>query len=288
MSFRQQIKELSPPWLQDGQFERYLFNFGLGMDLLAEKLVQAEHMSMPLLCDASALPFIGGDLLIPQGASESEDDYRERLHVALPTWQTAGTPWAILRQALHTLLVLRPAARNVSSAFDLSAYPATVVNTKWDSYAVGDDFDAVQPAHSLVVPGNWDWDSTIHCRTTWAWSRFWFVLESIAPNDWCHADTVLWDATGDTWDSDNTAWDLDCDAGVIDSLWSEILLWKAENATCEALILSFDHSHFDPAQAAGGGINPDGSYGRWSKMVGAVQVATRTTISNAAYSHRIQ
>jgi len=288
MPIRDAIKPSSPMWLQDGQAERYMFNFGLSLDVLLEKVTQGIHDRMPTLCDPTALPIIGGDRLIPQGASETDDNYRLRLQAAFDAWQTAGTPWAILRQTLLNLLSLKPAARLVADRYAGGLIPATISNSKWDTYAAGADVEHAHPTHTVVAPGNWDWDSVVRCPGSYCWSRFWFILESVGGNAWCTNDSGTWGEPGDTW-GDLIAWGtLDTPSGIFDALWDSILLWKDANAPCVALIVSFDATHFDPGHAAGGGVNPDGTYGRWSTMSGNVQVPTRTAVTGARFSHRIE
>lgn len=289
MSFRDTIRDMSPTWLQDGRNERLMYTLGLGLDFLAEKTTQAIHMFVPTTCDASGLPAIGNDALIPRGATELESRYRQRLQRRLETWQHAGTPWRGLQQMLHILLELRPAARMVSARYDTDVLPFTIVDAKWNTYAAGDDADTAQPSRSLVDPGNWDWDSVVRCPSSATWSRKWMILESVAPNDWCHQDAGTWgDGDDGVWGDAAPAWDVDVQPDVFDSLWGELLLWGSAHAPVVALIVSFDATHFDPAQPAGGGINPDGTYGRWSRMSGRNQVATRTAISNCKFSHRVQ
>lgn len=287
--FRDKIREMSPPWLQDGRYERLMYSIGLGFDLLAEKTVQAIHMFIPTKADASGLPVIGGDVLIFRGITESEQSYRGRLQTWTDMWQHAATPWRTLQQMLHVLRELRPAARMVSARYDSSTIPAGIVDTKWNAYAAGADIDGAQPTRTLVEPGNWDWDSVVRAQSSFSWARKWIVLESVAPNDWCHRDTGTWgDGNDGVWGDEAPAWNVDVQASVFDSLWLELELVGSAHAPVEALIVSFDHAHFDPAQPAGAGINPDGTYGRWSKMSGSVQVPTRTAISNCVFSHRVQ
>lgn len=289
MSLRDVIRSMCPTWLQDGRNERLLYTFAAGGDLVIEKVFQAVYTMIPTVCDASALPIIGGDRLIPRGATELELRYRQRLQKAFETWQRAGTPWKVLGQLLHILLELRPAARMVSCRYDNASFPPAIVDTKWNAYAAGSDADATQPTRTLVEPGNWDWDSLNRCSSSYTWARKWIVLESVAPNDWCHPDTGTWgDGTDGVWGDDAPAWNVDVPASVFDSLWNELLLWGSAHAPVVALIISWDASHFDPAQPAGGGINPDGNFGRWSHIVGGVQVPARTSIASAGYSHRIQ
>lgn len=286
-SFRDKIKEMSPTWLADGRNERLMYTLALGLDLLAEKAVQAVHMWNPKRCDVSALPTIGNDRLTVRGATELESRYRQRLSTAIEDWSHAGTDWEVLRQMLHTLLELRPAARTVAARYTKSGFPWAIADSKWNAYAAGDDADAKQPLRTLVEPGNWDWDSVIRGVGSWCWSRIWVVVESIGPNAWCTPTTRTW-GDGTKWGS-GLGWGVDgASPAVFDSLWNEILTRKAANARCQALIISFDAAHFDPAQPAGGGINPDGTYGRWSRMSGRNQIPTRTAVSDCGFSHRIQ
>jgi hypothetical protein len=282
--FRDRIRDMCPTWLREGRLERLMYTFGLGLDLLAEKAVQAAHAANPTKCDVSALPLIGSDLLIQRGATELESRYRERLQHADESWQHAGTPWLTLQQALHLLLELRPAARMVSSRYDRSAYPATIVDSKWNVYAAGEDADAQPPTRVLIEPGNWDWDSFNLGSGAGCWSRTWVVIESVAPNDWCHpAPFQIGDA--DMPKIGERSWSIGFAEPpfVFTSLLETIELWRAGNARNVNLIVSFDATHFDPAEPAGGGINPDGQFGCWSRMDGVNQVPARDSITGARY-----
>jgi hypothetical protein len=288
-NFRQMILDLAPGFLKEAEFERYLYSIGLSIDILQTKFLQGVLMRMPTLCDESALDFIGQDRLIPRGQSEPTANYRLTLQKSFEAWQTAGTPWAILRQTLRILLDMKPAARLVASRYSRVTIPPTLSNSKWDSFAAGADASGSQPTHQVVTPGNWNWDSVEFCHGTGNWSRFWFILESVGPNAWCNQRTGNWDdyAAIAVDDLDECV-DIDASPALVDAIWNAILLWKPANAECVALIISFDATHFDPSQPAGGGINPDGTYGSWSTMSGSDQVQSRTEIADAVFGHRIQ
>lgn len=285
--FRDLIKRMSPTWLQDGRNERFMYVVALGTDLLLEKLFQGVAAANPVKCDSSALPTIGADRLVARGVTEVESSIRRRLQTSLEDWRRAGNDWEVLRQALHILRELRPAARTVAARYTKSGFPWAIADSKWNSYAAGDDADAKQPLRTLVEPGNWDWDSVIRGVGSWSWSRIWVVIESIGGNAWC-TPTTRTIGDGMRFGDGSTLGVEGLVPGVVDSLWNEILSRKAANAYAMALIISFDASHFDPAEPAGGGINPNGTYGRWSKMVGRNQVPTRTAVSDCVFSHRIQ
>lgn len=73
------------------------------------------------------------------------------------------------------------------------------------------------------------------------------------------------------------AWGVNTSAGVGLSLAQIAKLFKLSNAWVRALIVSFDDALFDPSSPPGGGINPDGQMGQWSKVVGGEYVPSRFT-----------
>lgn len=288
------IKKISPGWAQDGQLERFLFNIGDQLDTILEKVLEGQLMHMPTLADESALDFIGADRLIARGGGESAESFAGTLQEAFDLWQMAGLPWAILRQTLRPLLPLRPAIKLVSSSYDPSVYPWGIKGTTWNTYDDGDEPENGQPAHALVLPGNWDWDSVVTGPGSWAWKRFWIVIDSVGASAWCQPRNDTWgDPARVSWGTLSGCWGVDADPELLATIWDKIDLWKRA-AQCVALIINFDASHFDPGQPAAGGINPDGTYGRWSTygaVVGVtqlVQVPGRTAVSDCAFGHRVQ
>ncbi len=282
------IKKISPGWAQDGQLERYLFAIGDSIDAILEKVLEGQLMHIPTTADPTGLPYIGQDSLIAQGGGESVQSYRDTLQQRYDLWRMAGLPWAVLRQTLRPLLPLRPAIKQISNSYDPSAFPWSMKSTTWKTYAAGDTPETTQPATTLDEPGDFDWDSVQTCPGSWNWKRFWIVIESVGANAWCNPRSDTWDDLGRiSWDTLAGCWDIDADPELLSTIWDKIELWKRA-CECVALIISFDASHFDPSQPSGGGINPDGTYGRWSVMSGNQQIAGRTSIANAVYGHRVQ
>lgn len=276
-------------WLQDGRAERFMYGLGLGMDMVLEKLVQSVKQRRPTTCDPSALHLHGLDRDIPQGLTEDDDDYRTRLQRSNQTWRDlAGSAWGVLSQTLTILLAdYTPAIRMVANRYDKSTPTPTVADSKWDGYVAGGD-TSYPPHHTAVASENWNWDHSSHVHGTFCWSRFWLVLESVAPNDWVHRSTDKWNEPGLKWDDTGHAWDVDVTADLGQRIWDQILKWKSANAEVACLIVSFDSAQFDPDEPEGGGINPDGTFGRWGKFdVNGVYVPARIGI-DAVYSHRVQ
>lgn len=276
MSIRELVKRLSPKWLKDGAAERYMYNGGLAADTVLERLTQAIHARMPTKADPSALPYIGQDRLIARGLSESNANYAVRLQHAFDVWPIAGNGWAVMQQLLGYLLSKTPAIRTVSAQSD----PVTgQVNTStWNSYAAGADPTKPPTWHFEEGPGNWDWDSLSPMDGSWGWWRWWLIIYSVAPNDWVGPETQTWGSG--TW-GDGGVWGLDCSPAVVAGLRSIVDLWKPAGMWCHDIIVSFDATLFGPAAGSGGGVNPDGFFGRWAKVVAGSYVPAR--FANARY-----
>jgi len=73
---------------------------------------------------------------------------------------------------------------------------------------------------------------------------------------------------------DGRAWGVDGNASVGRGLQTIAAQFKPANVWVRAIVVSFDATLFDPAQGVGG-VNPDGTWGQWSKVSGGAYVATR-------------
>ncbi len=275
---RDLIKSISPSWAQDGEFERYLYGCGLAIDAVIEKLTQGMHAHMPLKADPSALPRIGEDRLMPKGLSEADASYATRLQHAFDDWRIAGNPWSLLRQTLGALLSATPAARLVSSQY--IAYYGVLSSSIWNSYAAGDDTSKPPARQNLDV--NFDWDSDSPSNGSWGWWRTWLILYAVAPNDWCGPAPFAFGTSGVKFGlRPDASIGLNVAPSVVSGVRAIAGLWKAQHSWVHEIIISFDAALFDPAHPTGGGINPDGLFGRWSKVVGGAYVPSR--FSNARY-----
>lgn len=90
------LKSLPIPWLVSRDNGVNDCNAqGAVYDDQVEQLREAVKARMPLSCPADALPAIGSDRQLIQGALESEDDFRARCKAVWEQWELAGT-WAEL------------------------------------------------------------------------------------------------------------------------------------------------------------------------------------------------
>lgn len=160
-----------------------------------------------------------------------------------------------------------------------SFYPPARLSSSWDSYAVARSPSA-EPTHTYVTAsgGNWNWDSLSPISGSWGWWQAWFVFDASGAQDFVHP-APAW-GTGVKWGS-GAAWGLVESTGVGLSILIIVKQFKYAGTWVRGIVITFDGSLFDPAQPAGGGINPDGTFGRWSKVVNGVRVRSR--YPNAVY-----
>lgn len=157
LPFRDRIKTLSPPWLQDGTGERFMYCPGTGIDADLEALTQSTLAHMPTRGTADALKTIGADRgPIVQGPNEPDASFRVRLQKAPALWAKWGSPFAILEQL---------------AAFFLPAFPTLYLVTDsghWYTLVPGPTGNREgvltpaqrPPAHA----SNWNWDPSTSRR----------------------------------------------------------------------------------------------------------------------------
>jgi hypothetical protein len=161
MPQRDAIKELSPPWLSEGNAERYLYTFGLASDALLEKMNQATLAHLPgLALDESAIPYQAEDRLLVQGPAESNDAFITRMRSYLTAWQHAGQRATILEQLKAYCANLTPGVVSSDPFMTIVGgfYQAGNDYTTWDVCKNG-DAPSTPPTRVRVRPANWNWDN---------------------------------------------------------------------------------------------------------------------------------
>lgn len=167
-----------------------------------------------------------------------------------------------------------------SSVFP-STYPNTLLSSTWNTYTAGQD-PKTPPTVTKANPANWDWDSASQVTGSWGWWGSWLIIYSTGSNQMFHK-APKW-GSGVKWGA-GSAWGVTESALVGRSIQGIAGQWKSANTWIRWIIISFDDTLFDPAQPTGGGVNPDGTFGRWSKLSGGQYVASR--FANARYGDGI-
>jgi hypothetical protein len=163
---RDWVKEASPPWLQTGSAEKFVYTLGLMSDLLLEKCNQAQKIRMPGLGDASQLPYLAADRLLVQGPNETNAQFVARLTMAFQAWKRAGSRAAILGQLQAYAANLQPTVAAglpemtiVGGGFGNDFVSAATWDTIYNGQAQGSP-----PTHAFTlgagggINGGFDWD----------------------------------------------------------------------------------------------------------------------------------
>lgn len=309
---RHALRSLLPPWLKrpigDSFLAEGLFTL---YDLDAEYMRAALLLRFPSYSCDDALPLLLADRGLPVCIDEDPDTMRARGLLWLDVLQMQGLPLGLLLliQALLSYPGQPPAyslVRLVTQAslwyelddaatgrflglegFDplpLTTYeggafwPAGTEASRMERLRLSDLYARVNGVN------NWDWDSLSVVAGTGYPGCTWLILYSVAPNSWVEPDTE-WGTDGQ-W-GDGGAWGVDVSPAIGQIIAATARRMKSARSWIRSIIVSFTGSLFDPNEASGGGINPDGYFGRWAKIVpGTGWVASR--FAAARYSGEVR
>lgn len=263
--------QVAPPWLQQGAYGRgpgvggrYLQTIGIELDTIETRAKQAAVVSMPGVGDPSALPFLGLDRVIAQGASEPNAAFVVRLSGAFDAWRIAGSDWGVLTEVLSLFV-----------GFTNGVPPGRIVsNTSlWSYYGAAPNL-AVPPLHTQLM-ANWNWDGNAEWRGLVSgaipWWRYWLILDSFGGSQWTTSEGN-WGDPGN-WGDATASWGLSVPPGIFNSIRSVLRAWQAAHAWCRWVVVSLQAGQYTPD-----GLNsPDGHWGFWGKVVSGVRVQSRDT-----------
>lgn len=256
IGFRHLIARIAPPRLTRKWGERFLYSFGLVLDVVVDWGLQGMRARFPDKGPEDALPYLGRDRKIVRGFQEPAALYRPRLRRWRIDHRKRGNPIALLEQL----------------AGYMSGFPVRIATVTHRGTWFVRQPDGTVDIYSKA--GNWDWDAALDVE---GWSRFWVVIYPLATGIWTQSppwgDVDLfggaWGAPGftGTWGSSATA-------EQVESIRSIIREWKAGGTRCVSIIVAFDETKFDPTDPAGAPL-PSGDWGRPAKIVGGTYVPTR-------------
>lgn len=253
--FRFARPKLAPRWLTSGEGEL----LGYALDVLKDGA--AERVRLGLLArlpqndptgattaPPDALAAIGRDRRLIKGIGESDSVYAVRLLSWLDDRRRVGNPYMLMKQL----------AAYVGAG---TSFRTVDARGNWYTRAA----DGTETA--LLQEENWDWDGTPIGER---WSRFWVIVYPgdvwDSEPDWGDVD---WGDTAHTWGSTATPEHVASVRHIVND-------WKPAGTRCVNIIIAFDPASFDPTAP-----EPDGLWGRWSKTVSGVRVASR--LSTARY-----
>jgi len=96
--YRDDVRRASPPWLQRGNAEKYLYALGLMLDIFGDALIAAVRHRFPGVYSNESLGLIGRERRISRGRLETDASYAARLQRWLEDHRRRGNPYAMLLQ----------------------------------------------------------------------------------------------------------------------------------------------------------------------------------------------
>lgn len=247
--FRTSRKKLGPSWLTSGEGELVGYALDLVRDAFMQRLFLGLLSRFPqqdpngTAGALDALVSMGRDRRVIRGINESDAAYALRQKSWLDDRKRAGNPFMLMKQ-LAAVCGPLPSFRTVDASGN------------WYSRAA----DGTET--SSLATANWNWDGDPA-----RWARFWVV---IYPNGLWVTTVDDWGDVGLKWGATDHTWGSTITPNEVAILRAVVSDWMPGGTRCINIILSPDGAAFDPTAP-----DPDGLWGRWSKNVGGVRVASR-------------
>jgi hypothetical protein len=310
---RHALRALLPPWLRR-PFGDSLTTEGLFTvyDVDAENFRSALLARFPSYAPEGALTLIAKDRGIPTGAGESADVLRVRLLLWIDFLELAGLPIGLLLALQATLAPFYPTVRIITQGSIWYTLREGAVGRMLRQpgyaplplapYELGASWPADSPPVAEIerlrlsglyqrsdqseVP-NWDWDSlSISAGSGTTWSA-WVVIYSVGDRAWVTPEPE-WGSDTEVW-GDGGYWGVDPVAPTSTDIGPLLRLiaarFKPARCWIRQIITSFDQDLFDPDEPVNAGLNPDGLFGDWYKVVDGENVSTK--FADARYSEGV-
>lgn len=213
LTFRDRIRQLSPPWLQRGWAEKLLYAYAVQLDAFADALNAGVKLRFPGLYSMESLGLIGRERRISRGLLETDATYAARLPRWLDDHRRRGGPYAMLAQlhayyspsTFHTELIYRSGRRFTMQPDGSVTRDDVVWNpdgnpaqwARWWLFLYTDDYlpplTAQQIADIRLIPTEWN---AAHCFGT-------VVVFPTGAELWDFPNGHTWDESG-VWDTADT------------------------------------------------------------------------------------
>lgn len=256
-TFRAIRRFVTPAWLRTGDGEL----IGYALDLMRDAMAEAWRLGLLIRFPQQdptgtpgpedAISAMGRDRRVQRGINETTTAYAARLKNWLVYRRTCGGAFSLLRQIVF---------------YCGTGTACKTVDVRGNWFQI--DANGVE-TYSLNT-ANWNWDDYVGTRR---WGRF-FVI--VYPGSLWNTTTHDWGDADLDWDDDDLAWGSTITPNQATTLRSIVNDYKPAGTRCQGIILAFDAASFNSASP-----EPDGTYGRWSKTVDGVRVASR--LSTARY-----
>lgn len=239
-TIREQVAEISPPWLRDEVGGSIMRAFGTVLDALAARTVEGVKLRFPEVATYTALGYIGNDRQIERGPSQTHTGYAAQLRKAFDTWRNAGGARTVLSQMrLHFAPANGPTMRVVAEG-----------RGGWTVW------HWIAPTTGVVtrekVVDNWNWNNAPDYPGL---RRGWLII--YAQGAW------LPDHWGDPGDwGDGGVWGSNMTEGEAIDINALVRKWKPAGLLAQ-IILTFDASLFEVTDNLAGNVNGQGESYAW-------------------------
>lgn len=250
--FRDALASIVPRWLSNrrGFTVGYKILWGSNaaiLDLLVQYVTEGLAAWMPGRGTVTALPFIGRSRGILQGEAESTDSFAARLRAWLDTWAQAGSS-EILAGEIQAYLGNTPTVRIVDrSGFWVMLDPSGNITT---------------------ATATWNWDGNSNPERAGYWSDLWIIIYADEWTRYASFTDAAWLAAWGAAPGFGAGHEVP--RAAVDAILTLVERWKGAHTWVQAILFTTDAATLKP-----GGINPDGFWGYWSKIVNGVAVAAR-------------
>lgn len=242
---RDTFKTIAPPWLSEGNAEKFQYAIGLVCDEEVELAYEGVLARMPGLGTPTALHQIALDRNMAQGPAESDASFSIRLNLAFPSWRRAGVPGVLLRQ-------IKP----IPSATYNGRVSTVDGNSNWCDLAT----DGTESYYSTLASAPWLWATN--------WFEAWIILYPNDDGTPAFANGPKW-GDGHKW-GDGSQWGLSGAGNQMVGTLSQILeAWRPAHETMVCVIVPLNTTDFTP------GHMPDSTFQKAYKIVGGVAVPSR-------------
>lgn len=237
-TFRDQLFEMSPPWLRDDVGGTILKAFGTVLDALSDRTRQGVKLRFPEVGSPTALGYTGTDRDIERGPTQSDEGYAIQLRQAFDTWRNAGGGRTILTQLR---LYFAPG----------NGPPMRLVSAQSIWHEINTTTGAVTKTDNSLAP-NWVWGDS-------KWWRGWAIIDVTGlfaidywglPGDW---------GDGGVWGSDMTEGEV-IDLNAILRKWKPAHIWGQ-------IILVFNSGLFEVADTSPPNPNGNGEDYTWRSLL---------------------
>lgn len=215
-TYRDKIRQISPPWLQLGQNEKILYAIAVQLDAAGDAITAAIKLRFPGVYTDESLPLIGRERRIRRGRSEAAEPYALRLRRWFEDHRRRGGPYALLAQLyahyapdtfpIH--LVYRSGMRFIMDSDGVVTrdyFPGadTLEWAHWRLIYFSDLFTPADAEDIVLIPREW---IAAHIVGE-------VVVLPPGGELWNYPVEMLWDQTG-TWDTADVSLQLPVNAGI--------------------------------------------------------------------------